>query len=161
MRTLCSWILLTVMQMRVLSQFFVNGSTSNKTTPDTLANSHCGLGGYTRKQSLWSWNEPTTKTMLNDSNSLPTRHSHKSVMHQTRIGGFSAHFHTLVSVLWFPHFSVFHLPYLTQLISLQDKDKKLKLTIETALSGQIQGNCRIPSDNSASDQYLWHLYLFR
>ena len=42
--TLCSWILLTVTQMRV----FANSSTSYETTPETLANNHHSLWGCCR-----------------------------------------------------------------------------------------------------------------
>ena len=34
----------------------------------------------------------------------------ESTRHLTPIGGFSSHFRSSVSVLWFPHFSGFHLP---------------------------------------------------
>ena len=44
MRALCAWHVLTVMQMRVLSQFFAKGSASYKTTPETLINIHQSLG---------------------------------------------------------------------------------------------------------------------
>ena len=37
MRAVPSWIFLIVMQMRVLSKLFANGSTSYETTPETLA----------------------------------------------------------------------------------------------------------------------------
>jgi len=45
-------------------------------------------------------------TSLRDSHRLPTRH----IRQPGNIGGFSSHFRISVSVLPFPHFSVFHLP---------------------------------------------------
>ena len=61
-----------------------------------------------------------------DSHLLATRHSSESVIHSTPIGDFSSHFRTLfcvtsfryfgfrtlVSVLWFSYFSIFHLPWI-------------------------------------------------
>ena len=43
-------------------------------------------------------------TSLEDSHPLATAYSPESVRHQTLIGGYSSHFHTLVSVLPFQHF---------------------------------------------------------
>ena len=92
MQALPSWILLTVMQMRVLSYLFTKGSISIKTTPETQANSHHSLEmrpqrDYNHRVMLNNcarWSpvcQCLTLTSLRDSHSLPTRHSHDSVMH--------------------------------------------------------------------------------
>ena len=94
MLALCSWNVLTVMQMRVLSQFFAKGSASYKTTPETLANIHHSLGMRPRQDyshcimlndcvsARWSLMcQYLALTSLRDSHPLPTRHSCESVMH--------------------------------------------------------------------------------
>ena len=106
-----SWILLIVMQMRVLSQPFDNGSTSYKTTPETLAKIGRSLELRPRQDYIhrvmvnycisarWS---PICQclalTSLTVSHPLPKRHNRESVMHQTLIGGFSTHFRTSINI---------------------------------------------------------------
>ena len=108
MWALCSWNVLTAMQMRVLSRFFSNGSTSYKTTPETLARWRSletrPRQEYTHRVMVndcviarWSpMYQYLALTLLRDSHSLPTRHIREP------IGGFSSHFCISVSVLWFP-----------------------------------------------------------
>ena len=75
-------------------QFFTIGSTSYKTTPETLAYRHCSLGmrqeeDYTHCVMLnncvsarWSpMCQCLSLTSLRDSQPLPTRYSRESLMH--------------------------------------------------------------------------------
>ena len=57
------------------------------------------------------WAYIVTVVSERDQDTLTTRHSCESIRHYTLIGSFSSYFcfYTLVFVLWFPHFSVFHL----------------------------------------------------
>ena len=107
--------------MRVLSRFFSNGSTSYKTTPETLARWRSletrPRQEYTHRVMVndcviarWSpMYQYLALTLLRDSHSLPTRHIREP------IGGFSSHFCISVSVLRFP-FQRFPLAPTKQLI---------------------------------------------
>ena len=121
MQALCCWFSWQWCRCKCchssLPRIFANGSTSYKTIPETLANSHRSLGMRPQQDYLhrvmlndcdcisahWSpMCQCLALTLLRDSCLWAIKHSHESVRHQTPIGGFSSpvlrflyfHFHT-------------------------------------------------------------------